>query len=195
MLLFATGYFGADSLITVLLTDGYGTSLAEAAIVLSAAPLAWAVTSLLVPRLVRGGKRRYLATAGLTLTGCSMTALAAIPLVSPTFGAALAAWTVAGVGVGLAYPSLYVICTSTDESIGFGAVELATAVITAEAFGGLFGRAAGGAITSLNGTAGLAQVGGLSTAYAVFALFLFAAVIAATRSTDRRHPVAERIPG
>lgn len=183
MLLFATGYFGADSLITVLLTDGYATTLAQAAVALSVAPLAWALTSLLVPRLVRGGKRRYLAAAGLSLTACGVTALAAVPLVSPSFGAALAAWTVAGVGVGLAYPSLYPICTSTDECIGFGAVELATAVITAEAFGSLFGRAAGGALTSLNGTAGMAALIGLSTAYAVFALFLFAAVIAATRST------------
>jgi MFS family permease len=56
MLLFATGWFGADSLVTVLLTDGYQTSLARAGVVLSAAPLAWAVTSLLVPRLVRGGR-------------------------------------------------------------------------------------------------------------------------------------------
>ena len=147
--------------------------------------LAWALTSLLVPRLVRGGKRRYLAAAGLTLTACGVTALAAVPLVSPNFGSALAAWTVAGVGVGLAYPSLYIICASTDESIGFGAVELATAVITAEAFGGLFGRAAGGAITSLNGTIGLSPVAGLSTAYAGFALCLFAATIAAARCTDR----------
>ncbi|MBA3293006.1 MAG: MFS transporter [Geodermatophilaceae bacterium] len=195
MLFFATGYFGADSLITVLLTDGYATTLAQAAVALSVAPLAWALTSLLVPRLVRGGKRRYLAAAGLTLTACGVTALAAVPLVSPSFGAALAAWTVAGVGVGLAYPSLYLICTSTDESIGFGAVELATAVITAEAFGGLFGRAAGGAITSLNGTAGMAALIGLSTAYAVFALFLFAAVIAATRSTPPAMPGVEPLPG
>lgn len=39
MLLFATGYFGAGSLITVLLTSGYHTSVAKAAVVLSAAPL------------------------------------------------------------------------------------------------------------------------------------------------------------
>lgn len=33
----------------MLLTDGYGTSVARAAVVLSAAPLAWAVTSLVRP--------------------------------------------------------------------------------------------------------------------------------------------------
>ncbi|HEX8867208.1 MAG TPA: hypothetical protein VF821_16235, partial [Lentzea sp.] len=50
MALFAVGYFGADSLITVLLTSGLRMSLGQAAIVLSAAPLAWGVTSLLVTR-------------------------------------------------------------------------------------------------------------------------------------------------
>lgn len=193
MLFFAAGYFGADGLITILLTEGYATSLAQAAIALSAAPLAWAVTSLVVPRLVRGGKRRYLAAAGLSLTACSVTAIAAVPLVSPSFGAALVAWTVSGVGVGLAYPSLYIICTSTEASSGFGAVALATAVITAEAFGGLFGRAAGGAIASLNGGAGVRAVAGspsvtgLVMAYALFAAFLFLAAISAARSTGPTH--------
>lgn len=48
MTLFAVGYFGADSLITVLLTDTYRATLGQAAVVLSAAPLAWALTSLTV---------------------------------------------------------------------------------------------------------------------------------------------------
>ncbi len=57
MLLFGTGWFGADGLVTVLFTDGYGTSVGRAAIVLSAAPLAWAVTSLAVPRTGAAGGR------------------------------------------------------------------------------------------------------------------------------------------
>jgi hypothetical protein len=36
----------AASAMWILLTDGYGTSVARPAVVLSAAPLAWAVTSL-----------------------------------------------------------------------------------------------------------------------------------------------------
>lgn len=46
MTLFAGGYVGADTLVTVLLTARDGVSLGAAAIVLSAAPLAWALTSL-----------------------------------------------------------------------------------------------------------------------------------------------------
>jgi MFS family permease len=122
MTLFAIGYFGADSLITVLLTDSYHASLARAAIVLSAAPLAWAVTSLLVPRIVRDGRQP--AAVGLTLAACGVTVLALTLLVSTSFAVALIAWLLSGIGVGLAYPGLYVICTSTDRAAGLDVTEL-----------------------------------------------------------------------
>ena len=184
MLWFATGYFGADSLITVLLTDGYGTSVARAAIVLSAAPLAWALTSLLVPRL-RDQGRQPSPAVGLALTASGVAVLAGTLLVSTAFGAALLAWTLAGVGVGLAYPSLYILCTPTVAG-GIGAAELATAVITAEAFGGVLGQAAGGAVVWLSATVGMPRSGGLTAAYGMFALFLFASAMAAARSATRR---------
>jgi MFS family permease len=158
MVLFAVGYFGADSLITVLLTTGFGVSLGQAAIVLGAAPLAWAVTSL-------SGRR-------LPATGLAMTALGtAVLAVGGPFFALLAAWTVAGVGVGLAYPGLYVRATTAGSS-GFTATELATAVITAECVGQLLGRAIGGTLSS---------AGGLFAAYGVFAVALAAAAVVSRR--------------
>ncbi|HEX4725696.1 MAG TPA: MFS transporter [Pseudonocardiaceae bacterium] len=169
--LYAVGYFGADSLITVLLTDSYHASLARAAIVLSAAPLAWAVTSLLLPRIVRD-RRSPPASVGLALGACGVLALSLTLLVSTSFAAALIAWTVGGIGIGLAYPSMYLICTSTDRAGGLDATELATAVITAEAFGGLLGRATGGAVIAA----------GPIVTYALFAAFLFAAAVAVRRS-------------
>lgn len=157
MLLFATGWFGADGLITVLLTDGYGTSVARAAVVLSAAPLAWAVTSLVATR-------RVPPAAGLALAAGGVAVLAS----SSVYGVGLAAWTVAGVGIGLAYPGLYVRCTSSDRP-----AEAATAVITAEAFGSLLGMAAGGVAVSR---------AGLVPAYAAFAVVLAVAALAAVRA-------------
>lgn len=175
MLLFAAGYFGADSLITVMLTDGYRTSLAQAAVVLGAAPLAWALTSLAVPRFMRShGKERF-PVIGLALTALGVAVLATTLLVTPSFGVAVGAWTVAGIGVGLAYPGLYILSTTVGTG-RFTAVELATAVITAEALGGLLGRAVGGAISSV-------QTGsGLIAAYLIFAVLLAAGAVAATRT-------------
>ena len=158
MVLFAVGYFGADSLITVLLTTGFRMSLGQAAIVLSAAPLAWAVTSLFA--------RRFPAT-GLSLTALGTAVVAA----GGPFAVVLGAWTVAGIGVGLAYPGLYVRASTPGRS-GLTATELATAVITAECVGQLLGRAVGGALSS---------AGGLFASYVVFAVALAAAAAVSRR--------------
>ena len=142
----------------MLFTDGYGTSVGRAAIVLSAAPLAWAVTSLVVPRKVPPAVGLALAAGGV-----------AVVAASSSYGLGLAAWAVAGAGIGLAYPGLYLRCTPATGA----ATLLATAVITAEAFGGLLGSAAGGL---------LASTAGLTPAYAAFAAVLLLAALAATRS-------------
>jgi hypothetical protein len=165
MLLFGAGWFGADGLVTVLFTDGYGTSVGRAAVVLSAAPLAWAVTSLVVPRTVPPA-------VGLALAGTGVAVVAS----SSSYGLGLVAWTLAGAGIGLAYPGLYLRCTPA----GGPAAALAAAVITAEAFGALLGSAAGGL---------LASTAGLTVAYAAFAAVLVLAALAATRSARRPAPV------
>jgi MFS family permease len=162
MVLFAVGYFGADSLITVLLTTGFRVSLGQAAIVLSAAPLGWAVTSLLARRLP---------ATGLTTTALGTAVLAVALADGGSFAVVLAAWTVAGIGVGLAYPGLYLRATTAGSS-GSTATELATAVITAECVGQLLGRAIGGALSS---------AGGLFASYVVFAVALAAAAAVSRR--------------
>ncbi|MEU3765529.1 MFS transporter [Amycolatopsis keratiniphila] len=168
MVLFAIGYFGADSLITVLLTSVFHVSLGQAAIVLSAAPLGWAVTSLVAAKFP---------SARFPVVGLSLTALGTAAVAfGGSFATALVAWAVAGIGVGLAYPGLYLRATTADAS-GFTAAELATAVITAECVGQLLGRAVGGALSS-SGT-------GLLASYGLFAAALAAAAFAASRQSIR----------
>ncbi|MFI6025921.1 MFS transporter [Amycolatopsis magusensis] len=174
MVLFAVGYFGADSLITVLLTGGFGMSLGQAALVLSAAPLGWAITSL----LAAARPKRHFPTVGLALTALG-TAVLAVELVSGgSFAVVLVAWAVGGIGVGLAYPGLYLSATTAGSS-GFSAAELATAVITAECIGQLLGRAVGGTLSS-------AGQSGLFASYVLFAVALVAAASAANRAREPR---------
>jgi MFS family permease len=176
MVLFAVGYFGADSLITVLLTTGFQLSLGQAAIVLSAAPLGWGVTSLVTTRFTSAQHNRRLPTVGLSMTALGTAVLAVELAVGGTFVVALVAWAVAGIGVGLAYPSLYLRAT-TAGSDGFTAAELATAVITAECTGQLLGRAVGGTLSSAN------NIGGLLASYLLFAVALSASAGAASRTS------------
>ncbi|UJW29634.1 MFS transporter [Saccharothrix sp. AJ9571] len=175
MVLFAVGYFGADSLITVLLTSGFAMSLGQAAIVLSAAPLGWAITSL----FAAARSKRHFPAIGLALTALG-TGVLAVELVSGgSFAVVLVAWAVAGIGVGLAYPGLYISATTAGSS-GFSTAELATAVITAECIGQLLGRAVGGTLSSVG------QSGGLFASYVLFAVALLAAAGAANRAREPR---------
>lgn len=178
MVLFAFGYFGADSLVTVLLTDGYDTGLGQAAIVLGAAPFAWGTTSLATTVLRRHRSGHRFPVIGLAMAAVGTVGLTALLVATPSVPAAVAAWALAGAGVGLAYPSLYLMA-STAGSSGFSATELATAVITAEAIGGLLGRSAGGALTSTGTT------GGLFVTYLLYGLALGAAAVVAVRAPHR----------
>jgi hypothetical protein len=181
MLLFGLGYFGADSLIPVLFTAGYGQPVSRAAVALSVAPLAWSVTSAALPRLRRRSGGMASAPVGLSLTAAGTAALAAL-LAAPSWApAAIAAWALGGVGVGLAYPSLFIL-GSAPAADGPPAAVLAAAVITAEAFGTLTGQSLGGGIVSTALAAGADTRVAYAVAYAVFAACLFAAARAATRS-------------
>ncbi|WP_240521837.1 MFS transporter [Amycolatopsis vastitatis] len=186
MALFAVGYFGADSLITVLLTAGLGMSLGQAAVVLSAAPLGWGVTSLFAARFTSERGKHRLPAAGLGLAALGTAVPAAGLVVAIPFAVTVAAWAVGGIGVGLAYPGLYIRATTAGTS-GFTAAELATAVITAECTGQLLGRAVGGTLSSTGGSAGLLA------SYVLFAILLLAAAGTARRTTSRRN-ISEQSP-
>lgn len=175
MVLFAVGYFGADSLITVLLTAGLGTSLGEAVIVLSAAPLGWGVTSLLAARFAAERSKHRFPAIGLGLAALGTAVLATGLVVTIPFAMLVAAWAAGGIGIGLAYPVMYIRATTAGTS-GFTAVELATAVITAECTGQLLGRAIGGTLSSAG------SFDGLLASYVFFTVVL----TAAAWTTDRR---------
>jgi MFS family permease len=184
MLLFATGYFGAQSLVTILITTGRGGSLTAAGIALTSGALGWSLASLAVPRLIGTSQRRAprAVTGGLALAAVGIAALAAAGT-----GAVLpiAAWAIASIGVGFAYPALYRFCTGAPAaSTGAPAAspeDMAAAVIVAESFGGLLGRSLGAGIVSVTAIAGVAPSAGLSAAYAFFAVAVVAAVAASTR--------------
>ncbi|MDT7786703.1 MAG: hypothetical protein QOF58_5122 [Pseudonocardiales bacterium] len=176
MALFAVGYFGADSLITVLLTSGLQMSLGMAAVVLSAAPLGWGVTSLLASRFSATRAKYRFPAIGLGLAALGTAVLAIGLVVALPFAAVVIAWAVGGIGVGLAYPGLYIKATTAGSS-GFTAAQLAAAVITAECTGQLLGRAIGGTLSSAGDSSGLLA------SYLLFAVVLAAAAAVAGRTS------------
>lgn len=176
--LFGAGYFGATSLVTLLLTRTFGATLFQAGMVLSAAAITWALASLLAPRF---GGQGAPPGFGLALTTACVAGVALLGLAGGDWRVALAVWSVAGLGIGLAYPALYLRATTQVRSLT--ATELATAAITTESFGGLVGSSAGAALTSVSGAMGIGRAVALPLAYLGFAAFLALASAAALRSS------------
>lgn len=182
--LFGTGYFGASSLVTLLFTQTFGTSLFQAGVALSLAAVAWSLASLLAPRLgAQGAPPQW----GMSLSAAGLATIAVTGLAGGPWTLALVAWTLAGLGIGLSYPALYLRATTEDGTVS--ATVLATAAITSESFGGLVGSTAGGALGSLSAELDVSRADAWSWSFAGFAMILVIATVAARRSAGR-HPGA-----
>jgi MFS family permease len=96
-------FFGADAFVTLTITTVLHHSLAVATLAITASTLSWTVGAWLQVRLGRRWQGRDLIRAGLllVLAGIGGMAIALRPAVP--VGEAVAAWTLAGVGMGLAY--------------------------------------------------------------------------------------------
>ncbi len=184
--LFGAGYFGANSLVTLLFTQTYDTTLAQAGLALSAAAIAWALASLIAPRL---GAQGAPPLWGMTLAAVGVAVVGILGLTGGSWILALIAWTLAGLGIGLSYPGLYL--RATTEDVSAGATQLATAVIMTEAFGGLIGSTAGASLGSLSGDLGIDRSDAWSWSFAGFAVVLAAAAVAASRSSSPQTSTAE----
>lgn len=188
LLVLAAGYFGADSLLTVLLTTAGGADLYLAGLALTAGGVSWAVASITATKLTASSRsrRRVAVTAGMAWAGICV---AGVAIAAPLPVAAVVAWVAGSAGMGAAYPSLYLVATS-----GAGVVETATdltaAAIITEFFGTLLGQSLGGGLASAVTRAGLAPSSGLRLSDAVLAGLVSLAALLSLRVAP-----AARLPG
>lgn len=98
-------FFGADAYVSLVLTGVRGLSLSFAGACITLGVVGWTIGSSLQPRILeRNGTRSIVMTSALlgVAAVCGMLAVVAgAPVV-----AALVAWTIAGVGIGLSYATL-----------------------------------------------------------------------------------------
>jgi len=177
--LFGAGYFGANGLVTLLFTQTYDATLFQAGIALSAAPIAWALASLLAAKL---GAQGVPPAWGLTLTTAGVAVMAVLGLAGGPWVAALIAWTLSGSGSAL--PTRACILRATTEGPSLKATQLAAAVITTESFGGLIGSSAGAALASVSGSLGISR--GDALAFGLCGL-----LGSLGRSRDRCNPIVD----
>jgi MFS family permease len=108
--LLAVAFLGCDAFMPLALTELRGFSVSGAGLVISAASLSWSLGSFLQARLDRrdggaGRPRRLLAGLAVLLAGIGVAAAGVLADGVPV-AFAVAGWAVAGLGIGIGYPSI-----------------------------------------------------------------------------------------
>jgi MFS family permease len=173
-----TAFFAADGFLPVILTRLRGRSLTVASLVITLATLAWVGASFLQSRLVTRIERRTLVAVGSALlvvgvVGVAAGTLTSVPLVVPYL-----AWTVAGFGMGLAYPTITLL--AMEAAPADGEVEVLAQYQLADSLGAAVGPGLSGGVLSVALTIGATLQAGLLAGLGVamvFALLLLATAL------------------
>jgi MFS family permease len=179
-------FIGADYFIPLLLTGVRGRSLTEAGIVITLGTVSWSLGSWWQSRVTTMYSRSTLARLGtlilmLALVGILLTLIGA-PLAIPYLS-----WLMAGIGMGIAYPTAYLVIMEGAASAGAGAAVSSGEV--AERLGLALGGGFGGACIALALGVHASLVIGLAGALLLAVLAALAALALAPR-LDVRFPLA-----
>ncbi len=149
--LLAVAFLGCDAFLPLALTELRGFSVSQAGLVISAASLSWSLGSFLQARLDRldggtGRPRRLLAGLGVLLAGIAATAAGVVSDGIPV-AVAIAGWAIAGLGIGIGYPSIGAIVLSEARGGEEGGISAALQLI--ETIGVAIFTGVGGALIAL----------------------------------------------
>lgn len=162
--LLSAAFLAVDAFLPLMLTDVRGRSVAEAGLVITLVTVAWSTGSwwqsraaarMRMSRLVRLGGWLVLIGTAIALTG-----LADTPLVVPYVG-----WTIAGVGMGIAFPTIPLSVMNASAE-GEEAGEL-SATLLMDTLGVAFGAGLAGASVALAEAADASLTVGLTGAFAI----------------------------
>jgi MFS family permease len=182
-------FFCADAYVPLALQDWRGLSPAVAGVALTGATLSWTAGAWVQARRIAVWGARRLVRAGFVtvVVGIAAFALVLSPGVPVAFG--MAAWTLAGFGMGLAYAPLSLIVLREAPPGGEGAAT--SGLQLSDVLGTALGTGVGGALIAYGHGAGLEPWVGLAGAFAAGGIVgtLGATV---TRRLSHREPV--RLP-
>jgi MFS family permease len=171
-----TAFFAADGFLPVILTRLRGQSLTVASLVITLGTLAWVGGSFLQARLVTRIARRDLVSAGAFLVVAGVVGVGAGALGAP-LAVPYLAWTLAGFGMGMAYPTITLAAMEAAPADNEGeTVEALAQYQLADALGTAVGPGLSGGVLSVTLTLGASLrsglVAGLGLALAVALVLL-----------------------
>jgi len=172
-------FFGADAYVSLALISTRGTGTATAGVALTAATLAWATGTWTQERLVYRTGPRKLVRRGFALLLFGIVGIAATMFPAVPLAAGIAAWAVAGFGIGVAYSPISLTVLGLAPSARVGAS--AAALQLCEALGVAMGTGVSGAVVALGDGAGMAPRSMLLLAFGICALVTLVGVAAAGR--------------
>ena len=160
-------FFGADAYLPLAITDARGSSTLVAGLTLTASALTWTAGSWVQERFVqRVGADRFVSVGhAVLLVGIALAGLAlwdAVPL-----AVFVAAWTVAGFGIGMAYSPISLVVLSEAPPGQEGAASAAMQLT--DLLGIALGTGVGGAAVGLGDVLGWAPEVGIGIAWVVAA--------------------------
>ena len=143
-------FFGADAYVTLTITTVRGHSPALAGVAVTGATLAWTAGAWVQARLNSRVEARQLIGCGLIVIVIGLAAMAFVLLPAVPVYTGLAAWTVAGFGMGLAYApiSLLMLREAPTCREGWASASLTLADVLGTALGIGVGGAAVAAATA-----------------------------------------------
>lgn len=158
-------FFSADVYVALALEDWRGLSAAAAGIALTAATLSWTAGSWVQARWVHRHGTRTFVRAGFTLVAVGILGFAAVLVRDVPVVAGVAAWTVAGLGMGLSYSplSLTVLRDAPPESQGAATAGLQLSDVVGTSLGTGFG----GALIAFGHREGYEDWAGLAATFAM----------------------------
>ena len=175
------GFIAADYFIPLMLTGVRGRSLAEAGVVITLGTVSWSIGNWWQSRAI-------VKTSSVTLMrlGAAILTVAIIGIMATLLGAPLAisyvAWFAAGFGMGIAYPTAYLVILRGGDAGGSGSAVSSQQV--AERLALALGGGLGGACVALAAGMHASLATGLAGAFALALLSAAASFALAPRLTE-----------
>jgi MFS family permease len=177
-------FFGADAYVTLTITTVRHHSPALAGLAVTGSTLAWTAGAWLQSRLNGRWEARRLVGTGLAIivTGLAVMALVLLPAV-PVY-VSIAAWTVAGFGIGMAYApiSLLMLREAPAGREGWASASLSLA----DVLGTALGIGTGGAAVTAATAHGWTLAAGVGAAFAIAGVGAVALALASRRLPSSR---------
>jgi predicted MFS family arabinose efflux permease len=171
-------FFGVDAFVPFMLTNVRDQSPLVAGIVVTSATLSWTAGTWVLERNAARWSRGTMIGAGFALVALGTLGLMLVLSQAVPVAVAVAAWGVAGFGIGIAYPGLSLAALSAAGDGREGAV--ATSIKTGEFTAAAIGAGGTGAIVAA-GESDAWLTGSLALSFALMAVVALLAVATARR--------------